>query len=136
MAKKFKPKTLHLEEEGVSKVLGQLESKVMKLIWEKGRSTVREIRDALALVHKELSFNSIMTIMNRLTEKGLLNKRKQQQVYRYQATVSESEFKSNIAEKILSSLLSDQSLLSAAHFADFNEKLDPQALKKLKQLLK
>jgi predicted transcriptional regulator len=61
-------------EEGLNRFFGPLEAKVMELIWTYNKVTIKTIQDSL---NKDinLSFNAIMTVMNRLNEKGHLNKK-------------------------------------------------------------
>lgn len=110
MSKNFKPKTIHLEGQGLEKVLGELEAKIMRLIWEAGEATVRSIRDTLARRKRELSFNSIMTIMNRLVAKGMLKKCGQSGVYTYCPTMPKDEFSRTVARDIISAVVKDPAL--------------------------
>jgi predicted transcriptional regulator len=72
----FTPHHIHPQEQGIEKVLGELEAKVMEIIWQKECASVREVCEELCDSHKQLSFNAIMTVMNRLEAKKILKKRK------------------------------------------------------------
>jgi predicted transcriptional regulator len=61
-------------EEGLNRFFGPLEAKVMELIWTYNKVTIKIIQDSLNK-DNNLSFNAIMTVMNRLKEKGHLNKK-------------------------------------------------------------
>lgn len=133
---KFKPKTINLNGEGLEKVLGELESKVMDLLWARKSLTVRQVRDLLAEKHKDLSFNSIMTIMNRLVEKSLLVKFDSDGAYTYKPAMSKSDFEKSITKNIFTSLLKDPSFFGASGFAALASDLDKKTLDKLKKLIK
>jgi predicted transcriptional regulator len=61
-------------EEGLNRFFGPLEAKVMELIWTYDKVSIKTIQDSLNK-DNNLSFNTIMTVMNRLNEKGHLNKK-------------------------------------------------------------
>ena len=125
---KFKPKTINLNGKGLAKVLGELEAKIMELLWAEKLLTVRQARDILAKKHKELSFNAIMTIMNRLVDKELLTKVDNQGVYVYRPKISQKEFEKSMTKNIFTSLLKDPSFFGAAGFAELASDLDKKTL--------
>lgn len=53
--------------------LGSLELDVMKAVWDRGDVSVAEVLDALRSF-RPLHHNTVMTVMNRLTRKGLLER--------------------------------------------------------------
>lgn len=63
-----------INEEGLNRFFGPLEAKVMELIWSYHKVTIKTIQDSLNR-ESDLSFNAIMTVMNRLNEKGHLIKK-------------------------------------------------------------
>ena len=82
----FKPHKI-----GLKKVLGDLEAEVMKVVWKKEQSTVRDVYEQLRL-EKNLAYTTVMTIMSRLADKGLSTKAAQGNAYIYTPTVREAEF--------------------------------------------
>ncbi len=133
--KKYSPKTIHLSGQGFEKALGELESKIMTLIWEQGSVTARSVRDDLAKQHRELSFNAVMTIMNRLVDKGILKKNTNKKVYIYKPSVSREKFSRTIAKDIISSVVKDPALFSVAGFTELFNEMDDETIDKLKQFL-
>lgn len=133
---KFKLKTIHLEAKGIKKVLGDLESLVMEVVWQAGPLTVRQVRDLLAKKKKDRSFNSIMTIMNRLVGKGLLQKKEDDAVFLYSPSISKKDFSTTVTKDIFTSLLRDPSFFGASGFAELASDLDKETLNKLKRLVK
>lgn len=134
MFSNFLPKTFRPSNAGMQKVFGELESQIMEYIWEHQQSTVREVCDAMK-GEKNLSFNTVMTVMNRLVEKNILCKQKQGKSFVYSAVISEKEFSGSVASSVLTALFAENSFLSAAHFADVRDKLDDQTLQKLKDFI-
>ncbi len=66
----------------VGRVLGDLEAEVMEIIWHRGSASIREVSEEVGR-RRPRTFNTIMTIMNRLTEKGLLRREDRRGSYRY-----------------------------------------------------
>lgn len=131
----FTPEHFHPHERGIEKVLGELESKVMEVIWMKRHASVREVCQELSRIHKELSFNAIMTVMNRLEAKKLLVKKKIDGIYQYSATQSREAFLAAVTHTLLASVVNDPSLFSVARFSEVGEKLDKKTIEKLKKFI-
>ena len=65
-----------------------LELEILKVLWRVGPGTVRAVRDALAAgvaggPPRELAYTSVMTVMNIMTNKGYLRRRKADGGYVY-----------------------------------------------------
>src|SRR5262245_49477311 len=54
-------------------VLGAQELQIMKVIWDRGAVTVRDVYEAL-LQHRRVAYTTVMTMMNILEQKGYLRK--------------------------------------------------------------
>ncbi len=70
--------------------LAPLELDCMNTLWPMGEGTVREIRDRLA-ERRPRAYTTIMTIMDRLARKGVVERRKVGRAYTYRANVSADE---------------------------------------------
>lgn len=132
---KLKIQQLNIHHKGPAKVLGNLESKIMELLWTKGEATVREVCENLAK-KKLISFNTVMTVMNRLTSKQLLQKQHRDSVYWYQPRMSKEKFCQKISENIFRELLHDPQFFGLAGFLSAIDSLDAETLKKIKDVLK
>lgn len=60
----------------------------LKIIWREGPVTIRTVRDKLA-DQRDLAFNTVMTTMNVMTNKGYLKRTKKDRSYIYRARLSE-----------------------------------------------
>jgi predicted transcriptional regulator len=67
--------------------LAPLELDCMNTLWPVGEATVREIRDLLA-ARRARAYTTIMTIMDRLARKGVVDRRKAGRAYVYRAKLS------------------------------------------------
>src|SRR6202789_1981398 len=70
--------------------LAPLELDCMNMLWPMGEGTVREIRDALAS-RRPRAYTTIMTIMDRLARKGVVERRKTGRAYIYKPNLSAEE---------------------------------------------
>jgi BlaI family transcriptional regulator, penicillinase repressor len=70
--------------------LAPLELDCMNTLWPMGEGTVREIRDQLA-ARRPRAYTTIMTIMDRLARKGVVERRKVGRAYTYRANVTADE---------------------------------------------
>ena len=55
-------------------VLGQQEFQIMKVVWDRGRVTVRDVYETL-LARRQIAYTTVMTMMGILEQKGFLKKR-------------------------------------------------------------
>lgn len=62
----------------------------MKIVWERGRVTVRDVYEAI-LRRRKIAYTTVMTMMKILEEKGYLKKRAAERAYVYQATRAKSQ---------------------------------------------
>jgi predicted transcriptional regulator len=67
--------------------LAPLELDCMNTLWPMGEGTVREIRDGLA-IRRPRAYTTIMTIMDRLARKGVVERRKVNRAYVYRPNLS------------------------------------------------
>jgi predicted transcriptional regulator len=70
--------------------LAPLELDCMNTLWPMGEGTVREIRERLA-ERRPRAYTTIMTIMDRLARKGVVERRKVGRAYTYRANVTADE---------------------------------------------
>lgn len=126
----FKPHKM-----GYKKVLGDLEADVMKVVWNEGKVTVRDVYEQLRL-NKKIAYTTVMTIMTRLAEKGLLAKEPQGNAYVYTPTISETEFAKMVVSEVLDGLLEEFAEPALSHMVDRLSFEDKDRLSQLEELIK
>jgi predicted transcriptional regulator len=67
--------------------LSRLELLCMKALWHQRASTVREVQDALR-PRRPLAYTTILTVLDRLHDKGAVRRVKQGKAYSYEPTIS------------------------------------------------
>ena len=70
-------------------ILGHLEITVMEIVWDRGESNVHEVVEKL---DRPLAYTTVMTTLDRLYKKGLLDRRKSERAFFYSARLSRREF--------------------------------------------
>lgn len=80
--------------------LAPLELDCMNALWPMGEGTVREIRDRLA-PRRPRAYTTIMTIMDRLARKGIVERRKVGRAYRYRANLSAEDARTHAVEQVV-----------------------------------
>jgi len=120
----------------VGKVLGELESEVMEIIWQSlSPVSVRGITDNLQKKRK-IAYTTVMTIMNRLVDKGILSRKQDGRAYLYKGAVSKDKFLTRISRQIIKNFVSSFGDGAVAHFVEEVGKLSPAKRAELRKLLK
>lgn len=88
--------------EAVRGVLGDLEREVMEKVWRRGETSVREMHAAFG---ERAAYTTLMTTLNRLHKKGLLNRRKDRRAFLYAPRVSREDFTQSVARDVIDGLL-------------------------------
>ncbi|HEV2122453.1 MAG TPA: BlaI/MecI/CopY family transcriptional regulator [Chloroflexota bacterium] len=119
---------------GLTRVLGELEAKIMEAVWKLREPTGKEICDALgANVH----YKTVLTVANRLVEKGLLVREPTaSRAFRYHATESRDVFLDRVAASVANGLVADFGQHGLAQLVRAAETLDPVYLDQLEQLVR
>lgn len=116
-----------------AKHLGELELAVMEILWAREEATVREVLVALSAT-RSLAYTTVMTVMNRLWEKGVLRRRLDGKAHVYRAASTRADFQREISRRQVRSLVEDFGDVALAHFAAEIERADPARLRRLLDL--
>ncbi len=95
-----------------SRELGSLEQAVMTIVWDRGESSVH---DVTALLDRQLAYTTVMTTLDRLYKKGLLERRKLERAFLYSAKMTRVEWERQRAGAFMAALppASQQLLISS-----------------------
>lgn len=119
-------------KDGLVKVLGPLETDIMKILWQDKRSTVKKVHRKLSQ-QRDIAYTTVMTTMGRLAEKGVLDRHREGLAYVYTPAISEEEFVTTVVHQVLDGLLDDYSDMAVDYMIDYLAKHDPDQLRRLKQ---
>ncbi len=96
--------------------LAPLELECLSVLWPMGEGTVRDIHRALA-ASRPRAYTTVMTIMDRLDQKGIVARRKVGRAFRYQARLSAEEARLKAVEKIVEGFFDGSPAALAAHLS-------------------
>jgi predicted transcriptional regulator len=115
--------------------LGALESELMERIWVRGETSVRELHDEIG---PRLAYTTVMTTLDRLFKKDLLERRAMGRAFYYTARVSKHDYNQQLTQHLLGIAVeesgSKQALLSC--FVDYVSESDRKLLDELDELIK
>ena len=82
--------------------LGELERRAMEAVWQKQELSVRDLFEEL---QKRWAYTTLMTTLDRLHKKGILNRRKEGRAFLYSPRISSKQLEQGIASDLIDSLL-------------------------------
>lgn len=85
--------------------LGELEAGVMQVVWQQKKATVKDVFIEL-YPKRKLAYTTIMTVMRRLAEKGILDQDKSTKTYLYTPKIDREKMVLGIVENVLSKVMS------------------------------
>ena len=115
--------------------LGKLESELMERIWARGEMSVRELHLEVAA---RLAYTTVMTTLDRLYKKGLLQRRKLGKAFYYLPTLSRENYHRSLTSHLLGMVLDDgaDKNVVLSSFVNAVSETDRKLLDELDQLLK
>ena len=115
--------------------LGRLETELMERAWARGQISVRDLHQE---VGGRLAYTTVMTTMDRLYKKGLLQRRKDGKAYIYSPALSEHEYQESLTQHFFGMMLSDCDNSNAvlSRFVDAVTEADSKMLNELEQIVK
>ena len=106
------------------KILGNLESEIMEVIWATGQVSVRAV--LLQLKKKRpIAYTTIMTVMARLHDKGILKRKMDKSgAFVYLPAKDKQSFMAQASEKIIKNFLKEYGDVAVAQFVGIIESGD------------
>ncbi|MFS0723347.1 BlaI/MecI/CopY family transcriptional regulator [Paenibacillus sp. 1P07SE] len=121
-------------ERGMNRFFGPLEARVMTILWDNTELTIKDVQHQLGLHQdKPLSFNTVMTVMNRLVDKGFLHKLPGRKASSYRPTRSREQFLEDQSKELTGELLEEFGPLIVNHMVDALDEADPNLLDQLEK---
>jgi predicted transcriptional regulator len=114
--------------------LHELEAEVIEQVWRRGEATVREVLEALNRGRRQRAYTTIMTIMSRLHQKGLLTRVRSGKTDVYSPVMSRDAYLQARARAEVKALVQEFGDLALTQFAAQMDKLDPARLRELRKL--
>lgn len=120
---------------GVERILGPLESAIMRLLWKAGDASVPMVLTRLNEGRERpLAYTTVMTVLVRLHEKALVTRRFEGRGYVYSAALTENELIDAASARAVDDLVRRFGTPALVHFAEQLDRLDAQARAELERL--
>ena len=119
-----------LDGRGLARLFGDLEAEIMETVWLLDEATVHD------LCHEfggDCNYKTIMTVANRLVDKGALERRRCGRAYVYTPVVPRDEFLTNVSRETVAGLLRDFGAPAICGFIDALADLTPENMETLRQ---
>ncbi len=116
-----------------SQTLTEAELRLMDVLWEKQRATIAELRGALA--PPQIAYNTVLTTMRILEQKGYVRHEEDGRAYVYIPIVKREEASSTAVSQLLNRFFGDSPGALALKLLE-SEHLDHAEIERLKQLIK
>ena len=84
--------------------LGELEQRIMEVIWDRPGSSVREVADGMR-GETDRAYTTVMTTLDRLHRKGLLRREKDGLAWRYTALLDRAAWERQLADQLAAELV-------------------------------
>lgn len=120
--------------QGLGQVLGPLESEIMRLIWQQGQATVKQIHRILSR-QREIAYTTVMTTMSRLADKGILKRTRRGMAYLYYPTMTKVEFDRGVLRAVLRGLLESFDSSTVEYLVEYLSQERPEQLEYLRTVL-
>ena len=128
--------TVRLSADGLAKVLGDLEARVMTAVWSLGEpSPARTVHQVVSRTHAVAAL-TVITVLNKLVAKRLLVRETQDGLLHYAAVMSNEEFMAHASRRVVEGILSFGPQAVAASLVDVLAEQDPEQLEDLARLIR
>ena len=114
--------------------LGRVELQIMKVVWEKGKATVHDVKDVLGRGRKP-AYSTILTMMRKLETKGYLKHDVDDRTYVYRPTISQETVRHGILGDILDRLFEGSPSLLLDSLVEQN-RISKKELVQIQKLIK
>ncbi|MEO5726488.1 MAG: BlaI/MecI/CopY family transcriptional regulator [Byssovorax sp.] len=119
----------------VQKPLGELEATVLSALWSS--ASPLSVRDVLTLVKRRpaLAYTTVLTVLDRLHDKGLVARKKEGKAFLYRPRVSREVWLGERAVHALTDAREPPNQAVLMAFLDSAEKADPALLDRLSAMI-
>ena len=114
--------------------LGDLQLKIMKILWARKRATVGDVQADLDSP-KALAYTTIATMLRKMEARGLVRHRTEGRSYIYEAAFEEASISENLADDLVEKVFGGKLSSLVSHFLATKE-ISEEELDRLEQLVK
>lgn len=114
--------------------LGEAELGVLRVLWDQGPLTVREVMEVLHERGRKVAYTTVLTFLTRLEQKGFVKADKGDQAYIYRAKASRASVTKSRVRALLDELYDGAAGPVVLHLVE-NERLTPGEIDQLRRLM-
>ncbi|MBE0528624.1 MAG: BlaI/MecI/CopY family transcriptional regulator [Thermoleophilia bacterium] len=111
--------------------IGSLEADILAVVWEKDRTTVRAVYETLR-ERRTIAYTTVMTVMNNLVKKHLLDQDKSGIAYVYTPAIPGREVARTVLVSVVHKLVNDQTGVAVAMLLGLEQDLTPEQTDELR----
>jgi len=104
--------------------LAPLELDCMNALWRLGEATVRDIHAAMANTRPR-AYTTIMTILDRLAQKGVVERQKSGRAWLYKANLSADQARTHAVARLVEGFFQGSTEALASHISTLNKSPQP-----------
>jgi predicted transcriptional regulator len=113
-------------------LLHDRELDLMEVLWERGSATAAEVRDAL---EDDLAYNTVLTILRRMEDKGYLRHEGEGRAHRYFPLVQREQVRASALRRVLDRVFGGSPELLLTQLIS-ERKLSPSQIRRLNEVLR
>jgi predicted transcriptional regulator len=117
-----------------STTLTEQELEIMKVVWDKGSGTVRDVYEAL-LERRKIAYTTVMTMLNILEDKGHLKKTQGEKAYVYRPAKPKQQVIRGMVREFLDRVFNGSAEPLVAHLIE-DRKLTRAELDELSRMVR
>ena len=118
-----------------SKYPTELELEILKILWQEGELSVREVREFLTAGGRELAHTTLITMLNIMTEKKYVSRKAKANSYLFRPKVTREKISQGMASDLVTRVFGGSPSALMLSLLD-HEKLSPDEREQLLDLVK
>jgi BlaI family penicillinase repressor len=107
---------------------------VLRVLWDRGQGTVRELLETLRAAGREWSYATVATLLDRLEAKGMVTSDRSDLAFVYRATITAREVQDKRVGNLVEKLYQGEPGLLVLHLLK-SHPLDPDQAREVRALL-
>jgi predicted transcriptional regulator len=122
----------------LEKLLGDLEREIMESMWVRTEGSVRDVLVELnerRPADRQLAYTTVMTVMARLAEKGLLRRRRVGKAHEYEAADTRKGYLARASQELARRMVEDFGDAAVSSFLSVLGDVAPERLARLRRSL-
>lgn len=107
---------------------------VLKVLWDRGQATVREVLETLREAGRQWSYATVATLLDRLETKGVITSDRSELAFVYRPVISSQEVRQKRVSNLVEKLYEGEPGLLVLHLLK-SHPLDPKQAKEVRAIL-